>query len=221
MTLFWVANVSGTNTLSEIWHTLSPPTKEKERPSLYISCRTSACALRYKPPRVTHDVAVLLLGLNFHTKDPDCVNDTVNISHFPNLSLSEVSEDSMVTIRWYMALDANTMTSYTNTVALMKQQRIPPIFIWEAEAKMLEQWLVLITVLLGPQERHPAVFDLKTLLGSAEEVNSLLRAQAEVQQDTPAALVRLVQTKLNNIFRQVFASHLLVRWPHFTPCFGI
>ena len=95
----------------------------------------------------------------------------------------------MVTRRWDMALDANTMTSYTDADALMKQQRIPRIVSWEAAAKMLEQWLVVVVVLLGPQERHPAVFELATLLTEAEEVNSHLQAQAAVQHNIPAALV--------------------------------
>ena len=130
---------------------------------------------------MTHAVAVLLLGLHFHTEDPDCVNDTVKIFMFPYLSLSAGSEASMVTRRWDTALDANTLTSYADAAALMKQQRILPIVGWEAEAKMLEQWLVVVTVLLGPQERHPEVFELATLLEVANEVNSRLRAQAGAQ----------------------------------------
>ena len=82
---------------------------------------------------------------------------------------------------------------------------------------MLEQWLVVVTVLLGTQERHPEVFELATLLEAANEVNSPLHAQAGSQQDMPAALVRLIQTQFNESFRQVFTSHLLVRWPHLTP----
>ena len=70
---------------------------------------------------------------------------------FPDLSLSAGSEVSMVMRRWNTALDANTLTSYVDAAALMKQQRIPPIVGWEAVAKMLKQWLVVVTVLLGPQ----------------------------------------------------------------------
>ena len=82
---------------------------------------------------------------------------------------------------------------------------------------MLEQWLVLVTVLLGPQERHPAVFELATLIEAVNEVNSRLRAQTGAQQDMPTALVRLIQTEFNESFRQVFTSHLPVHWPHPTP----
>ena len=129
-----------------------------------MACRESARALRCKAPRVTHTVEVLLLGLHFHTEDPDCVNDTVNIFMFPELSLSAGSEASMVTRRWDTALDANTLTSYADAAALIKQKRIPPMVGWEAAEKMFEQWLVVVTVLLGPQERHPSVFELTTLL---------------------------------------------------------
>ena len=65
-------------------------------------------------------------------------------------------------------LESNTVTSYVDAAALMKQQRIPPIIRWEAAENILEQWLVMVTVLLGPQERHPAVFNLATLLAAAE-----------------------------------------------------
>ena len=54
---------------------------------------------------------------------------------------------------------------------------------------MLEKWLAVVTVLLGPQERHPEVFEIATLLAAVEEVNSRLRAQAAVQQDLLTALV--------------------------------
>ena len=83
------------------------------------------------------------------TKDPDCVNDIVNIFMFPDLSLSAGSKASMVTQRWDTALDANTLTSYADAAAIMKQQRIPSIVLWEAAAKILEQWIGVVTVLLG------------------------------------------------------------------------
>ena len=71
--------------------------KGKARPAFKMACIESARALRCKVPQVTHAVAVVLLGLHFHTEDPDCVNDTVNIFQFPDLSLSAGSEASMVT----------------------------------------------------------------------------------------------------------------------------
>ena len=86
---------------------------------------------------MTHALAVLLLGIHFHTEDSDCVNDTVNIFQFPDLSLSAGSEASMVNRRWDTALDSNTLTAYADAAALMKQQRIPPIVGWEAAANML------------------------------------------------------------------------------------
>ena len=99
----------------------------------------------------------------------------------------------------------------------MKKQRIPPIVGWEAAEKILKQWLVVVTVLLGPQERHPAMFELVTLLEAADEVNSRLQSQAAVQKDMLASLVQLIQTEFNESLRQVFTSQLPVHWPHFTP----
>ena len=200
-----------------IWHTLAPLIKEKACPAFKIACRESARALGCKAPRVTHTVSVLLLGIYFFTGDPDFVNDTVNIFQFPDLSLSAGSEALMVTRRCDTALEANTVISYVDAAALMKQKRILSIVVWEAAEKILEQWLVVVTVLIGPKERHPAVFELATLLEATDKVNSRLRAQAAVQQDILEALVRLIQTEFNEHFRQFFTSHLPVRWPTLLP----
>ena len=95
--LYRLSNVQGLEELPQTWKTLAPLTKEKSRPTFEIARRESARALICKAPRVTHALAVLLLGIHFFTEDPDCVNDTVNIFQFPNLSLSACSEASMVT----------------------------------------------------------------------------------------------------------------------------
>ena len=108
--LYRLANVQGLEDLPDIWKKLAPLLKEKARPAFEMACRESARDLRYKAPRVTHTVEVLLLGLHFHTEDTDYDNDAVNIFMFPDLSLSTGSEASMVTRRWDTALDANTLT---------------------------------------------------------------------------------------------------------------
>ena len=66
------------------------------------------------------------------------------------------------------------MTSYADTAALMKKQLIPSVVDWEAVEKMLEQWLIVVTVLLRPQESHPEVIELTTVLQGANKVNSCL-----------------------------------------------
>ena len=86
----------------------------------------SAFALRCKASIVTHAVEVLLPGIHFHTKDPDCVNDTVNISQFTDFSLSAGSKVSMVTRKQDTELYANTLMSYANAAVLVNQQRTPP-----------------------------------------------------------------------------------------------
>ena len=131
---------------------------------------------------------------------PKCINYALNIFQFPELSLSAGSEASVVTRQWDTALNTNAMTSCADAEALMKQQRALPIVRWEVAAKMLDQWMVVTTTLIGPQECHPAVFEMATLLKAVEEVNSCLRTKAEVQKDILEALVRLVHTKFNESF---------------------
>ena len=65
--LYRLADVQGPDDLPNIWKTLAPLSKEKARPAFKMACRESERALRCKAPRVTHAVAVVLLGLHFHT----------------------------------------------------------------------------------------------------------------------------------------------------------
>ena len=82
---------------------------------------------------------------------------------------------------------------------------------------MIEQWLVLLDVILGPPELHPAVHELSVLVEAAEEVSTRICAQSQHQPGMPAALICLVHTEFNESFRQVFMIPLPVRWPHFAP----
>ena len=119
-----------------------------------------AQALRLKPPNITHVVSVLLLGLDFHTEDPGRVSDAVNIFMFLDLSLLAGTEAALVARHWDTESKSNTLMSYTNTALLMTKQRISPILVWEGSVKLLNQWLMLIDVIIGPPELHPAICEL-------------------------------------------------------------
>ena len=136
----------------KIWVDLAPLKKGKTCTALDITCLTQVQALRLKPPKITHSVAVLLLSLAFHTEDPNGVSDATYIFMFPDLSLLVGTEAALVVRQWDTVLDSNLLTSYADTAALMKKQRILKIVGSEGASKMLEQWLVLINVILGPPE---------------------------------------------------------------------
>ena len=171
-----LCHVQTVQDIPKIWSDLAHLKKEKARTALEIACLARAQYLRIKPPNITHTVEVLLLGLAFHTEDPDILSDTVNIFMFPDLSLETVKEAALVAWQWDTALDSNMLTSYTNTAVLMIKQQISPIVIWEGAAKTLEQWLMLLDVILGPPELHPAIHELIVLVEAADEVSARLRA---------------------------------------------
>ena len=85
----------------------------------------------------------------------------------------------MVTMCWDMALVANTLMLYYDADLLMKQKHVAPIIRWEGAENMLEQWPILLEVILWLQEKHPVVYKLANLLEDAEEVSSQLRDQAK------------------------------------------
>ena len=68
--------------------------------------------------------------MELYTKDPDYVNDAVNISMFPGLSIYMVPEATMVKRCWDTSLDTNTLVFYTEAY-LMNQQLVALIIGWE------------------------------------------------------------------------------------------
>ena len=50
------------------------------------SCRCTLDILRFRPPRIPHVVAVIVMALDFHTEDPVRVGDALNIFLSPDLS---------------------------------------------------------------------------------------------------------------------------------------
>ena len=62
-----ICHVQTVQDLPKIWTDLTPMKKENSRTALDITCIAQAQALGLKPTKIPHTVAVLLLGLAFHT----------------------------------------------------------------------------------------------------------------------------------------------------------
>ena len=134
--------------LPKVWSNLAPLKSDKALTTLDIACLALAHTLRIKRPNITYMVEFLLLGLAFHTEDPDGVSNALNIFMFLDISLEEGEEAAMVAWQWDTALYSNTIKLYTDTTALVTKQKISPIIGWEGAAKMLEQGLVLLNIII-------------------------------------------------------------------------
>ena len=172
--LFRLCNIDKIENLPKIWKTIIPLTKEKARMVIEIMCVHKTRELRYKAPRISHAVEVLIINLKFHTEYPDGFGDTVKMFLFPNLSLSEISEASLVARLWDTALDSSIITTYSNTSALIQCHKVAPIVVWDAANSMLGKWAVFLTVLCIPPRKHCAVYKLMLLVDVSVGVNSWL-----------------------------------------------
>ena len=92
----------------------------------------------------------------------------MNIFMFLDLSMAAGTETTLVEQQWDTALESNMLTSYAETSVLMKNQRILTIVGWEGASKIIDKWLVLIDIILGSPELHPAVHDISVLVEAAE-----------------------------------------------------
>ena len=73
--------------LPYICNTTTPIYKDKVQVELEVACWGRVRSMQYKASQITHELARLLLGLRFHSKDLDRFRDKVTIFMFPDLSL--------------------------------------------------------------------------------------------------------------------------------------
>ena len=93
--------------------------------------RRTADSLRFRPPRIPHAVAFMVIALAFHTEDPDGVGDALNIFLFPDLSPLEGSEGGFVTRKWDAILGGRTLNSFADTNLVMGNHKVAPIAGWD------------------------------------------------------------------------------------------
>ena len=80
----------------------------------------------------------MVLVLDFHTKDPDRVGDTLNIFLFTDLSPLAGLEAALLTWKWDTILGGGTLTSFAETSLLMGKHKVPPIADWYKAASQME-----------------------------------------------------------------------------------
>ena len=102
------------------------------------ACCHTAESLRFCPLYIPHTATVMVMALAFHTKDPDRVEDTLNIFLFPDLSPSARSEAALLTRKWDVILGGETLTYFTDMRLLMGKKKVASILGWDEAESQLE-----------------------------------------------------------------------------------
>ena len=71
--LLRICNASMSSHLPDICRTVAPLEKDMARASMEASYKRTAESLCFRPLHISHAVAVMVMALAFHTKDPDRV----------------------------------------------------------------------------------------------------------------------------------------------------
>ena len=169
--------------------------------------------MQYKDLCIIHVVTGLLLSLMFYDEDPYRVGYTVQNFLFPDLSLSAVLEEALAVRRWDTELYRISLTTYSGNAFLLQNQKVAPIIGLEESVKIMKQWEVFMTVLLGPVLVHLAVYEIILLIYMEEEVSARLHTQYLYQPLILEALIQLIKTESNGSCWKVFTRTLPEIWP--------
>ena len=82
--------------IPDIWSTVPSLNKDRARAAMEAACWRASEILQFRPLYTPHPVAVMVMALTFHTKDPDGVENMLNIFLFPDLYPSSGLEASLL-----------------------------------------------------------------------------------------------------------------------------
>ena len=77
--LLCICNAKTELQIPDIWKTVAQLKKIRDRAAMEAACRRTADSLRFHLPHIPRVVAVMVMAITFHTKDPDGVGDALNI----------------------------------------------------------------------------------------------------------------------------------------------
>ena len=113
--------------LPAIWSAITPLSKYRSRAAMESAFRAAAKSMCFHYPNINHSVAVMVLALDFYTKDPDGEGDAINVFLLSDLSPFSGSEAAFLTRRWDVVLGENTFTSFSDTGTILEIQKVVPI----------------------------------------------------------------------------------------------
>ena len=87
-----------------------------------VCCRTAEHLL-FWAPHISHTVPVLVLDLEFYSKDPDGVIDAINVFLFLDLYPLARSEAALIVRRWGAILGGGALTYFADTSLLLANQQ--------------------------------------------------------------------------------------------------
>ena len=162
----------------------------------------SHVGIPYYLTKFPHIVPGLVQGQGKHTPHP------------PDLYLATVYKAKLVAQSWDTSVDSNMLTSYDNMASLFQFYHISSILLWEAAAKTLEQWDVLLSIILVPLDTHLDVYKLVVIIKATKHVSVSLQVKTQYQKCTPEDLIELTHTDFNRRICKISTSLLLVRCPN-------
>ena len=179
------------------------------------ACCITAKGLRFRTPRISRSIAVIVLALAFHSEDPNRVGDAVNVFLFPDLSLLACSEAALLARRWDAVFGGGTLTSFVDTSLLLGHHKVAPVESLDKAASQLKVWAVFCTLFLGTEYTHPATTKMMAPVKETTCIQARLPSQCRRPPILPVALLRLIQTEYKESFRQYLEQQHRVAWPNF------
>ena len=113
--------------LPAIWSAITPLSKYRSRTAMESAFQAAAKSMCFHYPHITHSVAAMVLALDFYTKDPNGVEDAINVFLLSDLYPFSGSEAAFLNRCWDVVLGENTFTSFSDTGTILEIQKVVPI----------------------------------------------------------------------------------------------
>ena len=172
--LLRVCNTSTETQLPEIWNTIAPLNKYRALSAMEAACRRIANSLRFRPPRIPHAVAVMVMDLAFTLRTRKG-RGTHSTSYYSLTSLPRPGWRRSSSLGIGMQYWGGHPDSFADMSLLMRKQKVAPIAGWYKASSQLEHWTVLCTVFLGDDCAHPATYKISLQLEEMSGVSPRLR----------------------------------------------
>ena len=130
--------------------------KERVREATDAVCRITSEGLRFSASRIYYSIMVMVISLDFHSKDLDGVGDAMHVFIFPEANIQRRRCDAEI--------NRGTRTYFSDTSLLLGCHKFSPLDSWVNASSRIEAWALLCVAFFCTVDTHPMISEMMVLV---------------------------------------------------------